>query len=80
VWEPGISLYWSGKLQSASAANEILDDSQRSGSSVVEEQSCPTWYRETKYNGVGSSKERMLPWRPAFFWAYFQTKQQLTLS
>ena len=39
---------------------------------------------------VGSSKgpkpvvmrwsERVLPWRPAIFWAYFQTKQQLTLS
>ena len=24
--------------------------------------------------------ERVLPWRPAIFWAYFQTKQQLTLS
>ena len=24
--------------------------------------------------------ERVLPWRPGIFWAYFQTKQQLTLS
>ena len=47
-----ISLYSSGKLQSVSAANEIPDDSQRSGWSVVEKQPCPTWYRETKYNGV----------------------------
>ena len=23
--------------------------------------------------------ERVLPWRPAIFWAYFQTKQQLTV-
>ena len=49
-----ISLYSSGKLQSVSAANEIPDDSQRSGWSVVEKQPCPTWYQKTKYryNGV----------------------------
>ena len=47
-----ISLYWSGKLQSASAAIELIDNSQRSGWSVVEKHPCPTWYRKTKYNGV----------------------------
>ena len=47
-----ISLCWSGKLQSVSAAIEILDGSQRSGWSVVEKHPCPTWYRKTKYNGV----------------------------
>ena len=31
---------------------EITIVSQREGLSVVQEQSCPTWYRETKYNGV----------------------------
>ena len=33
---------------------EALDNSQREGSSVVEEQSCPTWYWEIKRNGVTS--------------------------
>ena len=47
-----ISLCWSSELHPATETNEIIDDSQRSRSIAVEEQSCPTWYRETKYNGV----------------------------
>ena len=35
------------------ATETIYNDSQRSRSLAVEEQQpCPTWYRETKYNGV----------------------------
>ena len=44
-------LCWSRALYPATEATETLD-SQREGSSVVEEQSCPTWYREIKQNGV----------------------------
>ena len=40
-----ISLCWGSALQ---PANEVLNDSLRS--SGVEEQSCPTWYNETKHN------------------------------
>ena len=40
-----ISLCWGRALQ---PANEVLDNSQRS--SAVQEQSCPTWYQETKHN------------------------------
>ena len=40
-----ISLCWGSALQ---PANEVLNDSLRS--SGVEEQSCPTWYQETKHN------------------------------
>ena len=45
-----INLCWSGALHPASET-EILGDNQR-GSSAVQEQSCPTWYLETKDNGV----------------------------
>ena len=45
------SLSWGRALYQATEATEILC-SQREGSSVVEKQSCPTWYRETKRNGV----------------------------
>ena len=48
-----ISLCWGSELHPATETNEIIDDSQRSRSIAVEEQSCPTWYRETtEYNGV----------------------------
>ena len=48
-----ISLCWGSALHSATAqTTKILDNGQREGSSVVEEQPCPTWYRETKHNGV----------------------------
>ena len=33
-------------------STKTLDDSQRGGSSVVEQQTCPTWYMETKHNGM----------------------------
>ena len=50
-----IGLCWGSALHPA-MDNEIQNDSQtvrlKWGSSVVEAQSCPTWYRETKYNGV----------------------------
>ena len=42
---------WSRALYPATEATETLD-SQRGGWSVVEERSCPTWYREIKRNGV----------------------------
>ena len=42
-----LSLCWGSALH---LTTEMLDDSQRS--SVVEELSCPTWYYETKHNGV----------------------------
>ena len=45
-----------GSAQHPGMDNEIQDDSQtvrlKWGSSVVEAQSCPTWYLETKHNGV----------------------------
>ena len=46
-----MNLCWSGALH-PSSETEILGDSQRRGSSDVQEQSCPTWYLETKDNGV----------------------------
>ena len=46
-----ISLCWGSELHPATKAAEMLDGSQREGLSVVQEQSCPTWYRETEYNG-----------------------------
>ena len=44
-------LCWSKALYPATEDTETLD-SQRGGSGVVEEQPCPTWYREIKQNGV----------------------------
>ena len=44
-------LCWSRALYPATEATETLD-SQREGSSVVEERSCPTWYWKIKRNGV----------------------------
>ena len=44
-----ISLSWSSELPPATKTAAILDDSQLS---MSKEQSCPTWYRETEYNGV----------------------------
>ena len=46
-----INLCWNGALH-PSSETEILGDSRRRGSSGVQEQSCPTWYLETKHNGV----------------------------
>ena len=47
-----ISLCWGNELHPATETNEIADDNQKGGSTAVEEKHCPTWYRETKYNGV----------------------------
>ena len=47
-----ISFCGGSELHPATETAEIVDGSQRGGLSVVQEQSCPTWYRETKYNGV----------------------------
>ena len=47
-----ISLCWGCELHPATETNEIADDSQRGGSVAVEKKPCPTWYQETKYNGV----------------------------
>ena len=47
-----ISLCWGSELHPAMKDAETADGSQRGRLSVVEEQSCPTWYQETKYNGV----------------------------
>ena len=44
-------LCWGRALYPENKAIETLD-SQREGSSVVEERSCPTWYWERKQNGV----------------------------
>ena len=44
-------LCWSRALYPATEATETLEG-QREGSCVVEKQSCPTWYREIKQNGV----------------------------
>ena len=48
-----ISVCWGRAIH---PAVEILDESEigrpRGESNVIEEQSCPTWYRETKHNGV----------------------------
>ena len=45
-----ISLCWSSELPPANKDAETADGSQRGRSSI--EQSCPTWYQETKHNGV----------------------------
>ena len=48
-----ISLCWGNALHSVFAqTTKILDKGWREGLSVVEEQSCPTWYLETKHNAV----------------------------
>ena len=48
-----ISLCWGSALHSVTAqTTKILDKGRREGLSVVEEQSCPTWYLETKHNAV----------------------------
>ena len=39
-------------LQHATKDAETADGSQRGRSSISQEQSCPTWYQETEYNGV----------------------------
>ena len=44
-------LCWGRALYPETEATETLDG-QREGSSFAEEQSCPTWYREIKQNGV----------------------------
>ena len=44
-----ISSCWSSELPPATKTAATLDDSQLS---MSKEQSCPTWYRETEYNGV----------------------------
>ena len=50
-----LSLCWGSALHSR-MYNELQNDDQtgrlRGGSHVVKEQSCPTWYRETKHNLV----------------------------
>ena len=46
-----MSLCWGSALHPA-METEILDDTQRGRSSVVQVQSCPTWYRETKNNAM----------------------------
>ena len=47
-----ISLCCSRELHATTMSSKILDDDQIGGSSVVVEQTCPTWYMETKHNGV----------------------------
>ena len=47
-----ISLCRGSELPPATKDAETADGSQRGRLSVVEEQSCPTWYQETKHNGV----------------------------
>ena len=47
-----INLCCGNELHPATETAETADGSQRGRLSVVQEQSCPTWYRETKYNGV----------------------------
>ena len=47
-----ISLCCGSELPPATKDAETVDGSQRGRSSIVEEQSCPTWYWETKHNGV----------------------------
>ena len=44
-----ISVCWGSELHPATKDAETADDSQLS---ISQEQSCPTWYRETEYNGV----------------------------
>ena len=43
-----LGMCWGSPLRPAMEA----EDSQREESSIAEEQSCPTWYVETKHNGV----------------------------
>ena len=49
-----ISLCWVTALHPATKSTETLGDSQRDGSIAVDQegQSCPTWYRAVKNNGV----------------------------
>ena len=48
-----ISFCWGSKLHPATETNDDnADDSQRGRSVAVEKKPCPTWYQETKYNGV----------------------------
>ena len=47
-----ISLCWGSELHKATKDAETADGSQRGRSSISQEQSCPTWYQETEYNGV----------------------------
>ena len=47
-----ISLCCSRELHATTMSSNILDDDQIGGSSVIEKQSCPTWYREIKHNGM----------------------------
>ena len=47
-----ISLCWGGELNPGTESNKILDDSQKDESIVVEEQSCPTWYRAVRNSGI----------------------------
>ena len=47
-----ISLCWGCELHQGTETTEVPDDSQRGRSISIEEQPCPTWYRETKYSGV----------------------------
>ena len=50
-----ISLCWSSELHPPSENSETLDDNTNQGGrpiAVQEEQSCPTWYRAAKNNGV----------------------------
>ena len=47
-----ISLCCVTALHPATKSTETLGDSQRDGSIAVEGQSCPTWYRAVKTNGV----------------------------
>ena len=44
-------LCWSRALYPATETTKALGG-QREGSSVIERQFCPTWYREIKQNGV----------------------------
>ena len=46
-----ISLCWGSALHQERGTGN-LHDSQREGVNAVEKQSCPTWYVETKHNGV----------------------------
>ena len=47
-----ISLCCGSELHKATKDAETADGSQRERLSVSQQQSCPTWYRETEYNGV----------------------------
>ena len=47
-----ISLCCGSELHPATETTETAEGSQRGRLSISQEQSCPTMYRETKYNGV----------------------------